>query len=303
MRKSLWFLLFIVIGLAIWQKDLISQYIVQEVIFRDYDKEVIKNEYTKNNEFGLVRETSSFKPNGKEEFNDILYTILNSGMEDFSFYCMSGYDECANDFNEYIQSSNYVEAINNYVHPFNSFNNISVTINNFNKIEIHIDKLYTNEEINYINGFINSFIKNNIKLNMSNIDKIKVFHDYIINNTKYDENYDLFSDKDNYPTQPYNAYGLLTEKKAICSGYTDIMAIFLDKLGIPNYKIASDEHVWNYVYVNDAWYHLDLTWDDPVNDNNMNMLIHDFFLINTNQLLKQDTNQHNYDKSLYLEAQ
>ena len=216
---------------------------------------------------------------------------------------MFGFDECANEFNEYIQNSNYVEAINNYVHPYNSFENISITINNFNKIEIHVDKLYTDEEINYINGFLDNFIHNNIKSNMSTVDKIKIFHDYIIKNTKYDDNYDLYTDKDQYPTHPYNAYGLLTEGKAICSGYSDVMAIYLNKIGVPNYKIASDEHVWNYVYVNNSWYHLDLTWDDPVTTNNTDILIYDFFLINTNELLKQDAKQHNYNKNLYLEAQ
>lgn len=302
MRKIFWFLFLVAIALGIWKKDLITQYIVQEIIFRDYNDEVVKNDYSKDLNFGLVRQTNSFKPNNKDEFNDILYSVLNSGMEDFSFYCMFGYDNCADEFNNYIQSSTYVEAINNYVHPYNAFENISVTINNFNKIDIHIDKLYTEQEINYVNQFINSFIQNNIKSNMSTIDKIKVFHDYIINNTTYDSNYDLYTDKDKYPTHPYNAYGLLTEKKAICSGYTDVMAIYLNKINVPNYKIASDEHVWNYVFVNNGWYHLDLTWDDPVTSNHKNVLIHDFFLINTSELLKQDTKQHNYDRSLYLEA-
>lgn len=303
MKKLLWLLFCVAVGLGIWQKDLISQYIIQELLFNDYDTDVTRNEYSKNNNFMLTQETESFKPGEKEEFNSILYTVLNSGQDNFSFYCMFGYDECANDFNEYIQNSDYVEAINNYVHPYNSFENISITINNFNKIEIHVDKLYTEEEINYINIFLDNFIKQNVTTSMSDTDKIKIFHDYIIKNTTYDNNYDLYTDKDNYPTHPYNAYGLLTEGKAICSGYSDVMAIYLNKIGIPNYKIASDEHVWNYVYVNNNWYHLDLTWDDPVTTNNTNILIYDFFLINTNKLLKQDTKQHSYNKNLYLEAQ
>lgn len=302
MKKFFWFLFFLVLLLAVWKRELITQFVVQEIIFKDYTKEIVKNEYHKDNNFMFVGDTKFFKPSNKEEFDNILYTVLNSGMTDFTFYCMFGYDECANDFNEYIQNSANVEAINNYVHPYNAFNNISITINNFNKIEIHIDKLYTESEINYINQKINQFISNNISYNMSDIDKIKAFHDYIINNTRYDSSYDLYTDKDNYPTHPYNAFGLLSEGKAICSGYSDVMAIYLNKIGIPNYKIASDEHVWNYVYVNNNWYHLDLTWDDPVTNNNTNVLLYDFFLITPNELLTKETVQHNYDKSLYLEA-
>ena len=130
-----------------------------------------------------------------------------------------------------------------------------------------------------------------------------MFHDYIINYTKYDSDYMIDTNKNTYPTHPYSAYGLLTEKKAICSGYSDIMAIYLNKIGLKNYKIASEEHVWNYVFVNNNWYHLDLTWDDPVNSNNTDILIHDFFLITTEELEHMGIEEHNYNKNLYLEAQ
>ena len=33
---------------------------------------------------------------------------------------------------------------------------------------------------------------------------------------------------------------------------------------IINYKISNDEHIWNLVYLDEKWYHLDLTWDDPI---------------------------------------
>lgn len=303
MKKILWVLFFITIGLAIWQKDLISQYIVEEIVFRNYDTEVVANQYAKSNDFALFRQTNSFKPNGKEEFNDILYTVLNSGMEEFSFYCMFGYDECINDFNNYIQNSEEVEAINNYIHPFNSFENISVTTNNFNNITIEIDKIYSDDQIKYINEYINEFISEYINSDMSDVEKIKIFHDYIINNTKYDNDFELNTDKSTYPTHPYNAYGLLTENKAVCSGYSDVMAIFLNKIGIRNYKIASDEHVWNYVFVNNNWYHLDLTWDDPQTSNSSDLLIYDFFLITTDELKEKDVEKHNYNQNLYLEAQ
>ncbi|UKI58189.1 MAG: hypothetical protein L6V81_01725 [Clostridium sp.] len=36
----------------------------------------------------------------------------------------------------------------------------------------------------------------------------------------------------------------------------------LDKLHIPNFKVTSSEHVWNVVYYNGKWTHIDATWDD-----------------------------------------
>ncbi len=80
------------------------------------------------------------------------------------------------------------------------------------------------------------------------------------------------------------------------------MAIYLDKLNIPNLRISTNEHVWNLVYLNDKWLNLDVTWDDPVTSNGTDMLMYDYYLIDTNTLLSKDTTQHNFNKEIYLEA-
>ena len=80
------------------------------------------------------------------------------------------------------------------------------------------------------------------------------------------------------------------------------MAIYLDKINIPNLRISTNEHVWNLVYLNDKWLNLDVTWDDPVTSNGTDMLMYDYYLIDTNTLLNKDTTQHNFNKDIYLEA-
>ena len=62
-------------------------------------------------------------------------------------------------------------------------------------------------------------------------EKIKAFHDYVINMLSYDTSLNIEENGSN------KAYGALVNKKAVCSGYSDLMAIFLDRLGIKNYKI------------------------------------------------------------------
>jgi len=47
---------------------------------------------------------------------------------------------------------------------------------------------------------------------------------------------------------------------------------------------------------------LDATWDDPIANDGNQYLIHNFFMISTEELLKLDSVQHNYDKNTYLEA-
>ena len=69
---------------------------------------------------------------------------------------------------------------------------------------------------------------------------------------------------------------------------------------IINYKISNDSHIWNLVYVNGKWLHIDVTWDDPISDTNQNR--DTYFLIDTKTLGNLDDKTHNFDKSIYKEA-
>ena len=135
--------------------------------------------------------------------------------------------------------------------------------------------------------------------------------DYIINNTKYDV---TRNENGESIYQSYLAYGLLFEGYATCNGYTDTMALFLDKMNIPNFKVAmtpddptKEGHVWNAVYLDNNWYHLDLTWDDPVSEDGKDYLQDTYFLIDTNQLKEIDNSgdkkitDHNFKSDIYLE--
>ena len=45
-----------------------------------------------------------------------------------------------------------------------------------------------------------------------------------------------------------------------------------------------------------------MTWDDPVASDGKQYLIHNFFLISTNELHTLDTVEHNFDNKIYIEA-
>ena len=153
---------------------------------------------------------------------------------------------------------------------------------------------------NAIDQKVNSVISENLRADMDDQTKILTIHDYIVNNAKYDVEKNQTGKSDYHSNI---AYGPLIEGYAICGGYADAMAIFLTKLGFDNYKIASDTHVWNAVFVNDKWLHLDLTWDDPVSEQGVDYLYHKYFLVNNEELLKADgtLNNHIFKKSVYLE--
>ena len=67
------------------------------------------------------------------------------------------------------------------------------------------------------------------KKSLVDVEKIKTFHDYIINNTVYDQKRanEIESNTQGENTlMSHKANGVLTNHVALCSGYTDLMAIF-----------------------------------------------------------------------------
>lgn len=107
------------------------------------------------------------------------------------------------------------------------------------------------------------------------------------------------ADKGSSEYHSNTAIGALFEGKAICDGYSDAMAFFLDKIGVENIKVTNDEHVWNVVKINNTWYHIDITWDDPIYTNGSNLTTHEYFMITTNELEKKNDEEHYFDKTIY----
>ena len=299
MKKAINYLLLIIILVLIYTyRNNIISYIMRNII--DKPNEITeKNEYYKDIDYNFVQNTNSMYAKNKQEVLNIIYTTLNKGLVESEFYC--DYKECINDVNNIAEDADILASINNFVHPYNSYSKIYFTITNYGKIRIKIDHVYSDSAILLVNNEIDRIIKENI--NNSN-DKIKAFHDYIINNTTYDNTVSLTSQK-YVQTNSSNAMGLLFEKKAICSGYSDVMAIFLNKMGINNYKISSDTHIWNLVNI-DGWKHIDVTWDDPVTNDGSNVLLSDFYLISTDTLKQKENdlnkNEHTFNKDIYKEA-
>ena len=272
-------------------KDPISNFIMDDVIYQGNNKVLTYNEYFLDNDYSFVQNIDNKYIKNYKDVLNIFYTVINSGDTNYSFYC--DYSDCISDVKKLISSDVGITEINNFVHPFNSFATINIDVSNSGKVTIKTKKLYNENEIYATKLYINDFISANITNEMSDYDKIKIFHDFIINNTIYDKN---------ISKKFYTAYDLITTGVSICGGYSDIMAIYLNTLGIQNYKITSQNHVWNLVNLNGTWLHLDLTWDDPVASDGNQYLLHNFFLIKTDELLKLDSVEHNFDKEIYIEA-
>lgn len=90
-------------------------------------------------------------------------------------------------------------------------------------------------------------------------------HDYLVENIEYDTS---LQEKN-----IYNIYGALINGKCVCEGYARAFKYLLDGLGIESTMVIgkginssgqSENHAWNYVKLENNWYAVDCTWDDPV---------------------------------------
>jgi len=302
---------FSLIILTMFNADKISNYIASKLSFNPTLIIKEKSKYAKSEGFSYISVTDNFVPYSYEDLKSIIYSTINNGWNTFTFYCPSEYAKCISDIEKISNDSLTLTHISNFVHPFNSFTSLNTTIYESGEITLTVDYLYEKEQIEAVDKKIDEIINANITDDLSDYDKIKVLHDYIINNTKYDENAN--SNKSTIPS--YLAYGALFFNIATCNGYSDVMAIMLTKLGIKNYKIATTKedisyestgHVWNAAYIDGKWLHLDLTWDDPVSSDGKDYLYHKYFLVTTSELNEADSGnvkieEHNFNKSIYLE--
>ncbi|HIR58784.1 MAG TPA: hypothetical protein IAB38_01920 [Candidatus Onthousia excrementipullorum] len=256
------------------------------------------NDYTRDYDFNFVKRTDDFTPNKYQDLLNIYYTVLNSGVEEFSFYCPDEYSSCIDDVDSLANNQKVLSTINNFVHPFNSFRHLETSYDDYGKITLKIEHIYSNSDIKLIEAKVKEVESEIWNNSMSNEDKIKEAHNHIINNSKYDKDR---SDNNIVRYKSDTAYGTLLEGYSLCGGYTDAMELFLEDMGVKSYKISSENHVWNAVNLDNAWYHLDLTWDDPITTDGSDILEYNFFLITTSELNELENEQHNYDKNVYSE--
>ena len=97
---------------------------------------------------------------------------------------------------------------------------------------------------------------------LNDIDAIIAAHDYLVLNTSYDEA--AATATTGGPS--HYAEGPLLNNKAVCSGYASAFQLLMTFADVECEYVFSDTHAWNLVKLDDEWYHIDVTWDDPVPD-------------------------------------
>lgn len=89
--------------------------------------------------------------------------------------------------------------------------------------------------------------------------KYLLIHSKMIREAHYDYSY-LSNPK------AHTVYSFFTTGGTTCQGYANALKLIGDKVGLEVaycFNRSSDVgHIWNYIKINDKWYHTDVTWDD-----------------------------------------
>ena len=106
-----------------------------------------------------------------------------------------------------------------------------------------------------IRAVVQNVIDKYIHSGMSDVHKALALHDYLVMNCAYDTNF-----------LNYEPYDALVLGSSVCQGYAEAYEILLDAVGIESEVVDSDamNHAWNLVKIDGQWYHVDVTWDDPL---------------------------------------
>ena len=274
------------------------EYVYTKYLQGDIRQNLTDNKYRKKENYDYVKINENTTLKNKDDVKNMIYTYLDAGWNEYTVKCDADYLDCTNDIKEIVQNNTYLTDLSNFVHPFNTFDKINTTFAASGKVKLKKEPRYSDSQIDTLNKKVDEIYKENYDSSKNVLENIKIFHDYIVNHTKYDQS--NTTGLSNVGSS--SAYGVLIDGIGICSGYSDAMQLFLEKMNVKNYRISSSTHEWNLVYVEGAWRHLDLTWDDPIMSDGSDALKEDYFLIDTNTLLSKDDGEHGFDSSIYIEA-
>lgn len=109
------------------------------------------------------------------------------------------------------------------------------------------------------------FISDRITKEMTDFEKEMQIIGYLVEHVDYA--YNRYLEGNSIP-EDYEAYGALIHGEAVCSGYTEAFLTLAESCGLEARKVLGDvngiPHTWNQVKLEGDWYHVDVTWEDPI---------------------------------------
>ncbi len=130
-----------------------------------------------------------------------------------------------------------------------------------------LETFETKEQVEQAQSYIQNIVDQIVEQTRQNSDVEKAIriHNWLISTISYDEQ--------EQNANRYSVYGAIYDHKAVCEGYARSFKYLLEEAGVScvlvsgtatNSEGTTEEHAWNYVQIDNKWYAVDITWDDPV---------------------------------------
>lgn len=251
-----------------------------------------------------ANENNEYVPGNKIDSYEEFYNAVKYGLSNFE-------DKMFLTINNYNPETYSLDIINKVIdeNPLLDYGYIGSTANttyyDYSEVNMTIDFNYsfTKErmiEMKYASEVkAKEIINKVIKPNMIDYEKELALHDYLVSNSQYDRR--LFTGT--MSDESYTDYGVLVEGRGVCSSYAKAMFRLLNEVGIETLYVTGKAdngsgyigHAWNIVKIQDEYYHLDATWNDPVSADGKESLRHSYFNVTDEQIGKN----HVWDKDNY----
>ena len=222
--------------------------------------------------------------------NDILYHLSNYN----STFTLTYKGDYANVKGTIHNAMEDIRKNNQYIYENISKWQIAIKYRgNSGTLTFQINYLTDKVKEDYVKAEVKKILPQIIKKGATDFDKVKAVHDYIVLNSSY---------SNNTKGSQYSTYTLLTENQGVCQAYALLMLKMLEELKLEAKYVKgysnNERHAWILVKVDGAWYHVDPTWDDPIN-NDSDKVHYDYFMLSDKQIAAT----HSWEKTEYPVAQ
>lgn len=196
-------------------------------------------------------------------------TLLNSdgGTEKLNQAFQSAWDAFSYDNVDLFYIDVSKMTLTNKTYSLGGINTYKISIGPGDNVSYFQNNFHSKEEVQSAQAYMEN-IRKQVTEQIAKDDtytKIGRIHNWLIENLTYE-------DSGNYKEQ-HTIYGALKNRKVVCEGYAKTFKYLLDASNVPcvlvsgtgtNSQGQNESHAWNYVQIEDKWYAVDVTWDDPV---------------------------------------
>jgi len=268
----------------------------------------VNNNFPSSNKANKNYYYQQLDDNSKIIYNSLENNIDNLTKDNYKIDFSTQFNQLLNEYNgKYKLNKAFQSALDAffYDHPELFYLDITKFSLNMKCISIGGFKTYTTEIVPRNTNYLNSSFKSEKEV-IGAINNIENYKNNIVNNFSYQSTYNIILDIHDllvktldYDTgsssnHSHNIYGAFVGNKVVCEGYAKTFKYLMDAFDIECILVSgmatnsSDEteaHMWNYVKIDNEWYGVDVTWDDPIiiGGSTKGNLRHDYFLKGINK--------------------